>query len=113
MTIHQSIAARTLGVAVLLLTLGSAVYAAPRQSVPANVIQIAQAPDNKSGELQPRYQPVPPEEKSWYNDSYLFAATRGVAHSTMQPVAKVALYPLTVVFDVVLLPFAAIGGLFG
>lgn len=73
----------------------------------------AQAHGTTEGELRPRYQPVPPEEPSWYNSSYVFALTRGVAGSTMVPAAKVPLYLFTVPLDVVLLPFAAIGGLFG
>ena len=51
--------------------------------------------------------------KSWYNDSYIFAMTRGVADSTMVPAAKAPLFLLTVPLDLVLLPFAAIGGFFG
>jgi len=77
------------------------------------VIQVAQAAEPPPRELQPRYEPVPPEPKSWYNDSYIFAMTRGVANSTMVPAAKAPLYLLTVPLDLVLLPFAAIGGLFG
>lgn len=63
--------------------------------------------------LEPRYQPRPPVEKSWYNDSYLFGMTRGVADSTIAPAGKVPLFFLTVPLDIVFLPFAAIGGLFG
>jgi hypothetical protein len=64
-------------------------------------------------DLEPRYQPPPPEERSWYNSSYIFGMTRGVAGSTMVPAAKVPLFVLTVPLDLVFLPFAAIGGLFG
>jgi hypothetical protein len=39
--------------------------------------------------------------------------TRTVAASTMVPAAKVPLFVLTVPLDIVFLPFAAIGGLFG
>lgn len=74
---------------------------------------LAQMDDAPQRPLEPRYQPVPPPEKSWYNDSYLFAMTRGVADSTLVPAAKVPLYLLTVPLDIVLLPFAAIGGMFG
>ncbi len=65
------------------------------------------------GRLEPRYQPREPEPKSWYNSSYIFGMTRGVASSTMVPAAKVPLFVLTVPLDIALLPFAAIGGLFG
>lgn len=100
-------------VAVALLTIashGSAPAAADDQR---NVIQIAQAPEPSPRELQPRYEPVPPPEKSWYNDSYIFGMTRGVANSTLVPAAKAPLFLLTVPLDLVLLPFAAIGGCFG
>jgi hypothetical protein len=76
-------------------------------------IDVAQAGDRSARELEPRYEPAPPPEKSWFNDSYLFALTRGVRDSTLQPWAKVTLYPLTVPLDLVFLPFATIGGMFG
>jgi hypothetical protein len=75
--------------------------------------QLAQAGGTEPRELEPRYQPAPVEEKSWYNDSYIFALTRGVADSTMAPAAKAPLYVLTIPLDLVLLPIAAIGGMFG
>lgn len=65
------------------------------------------------GKLEPRYQPREPQPKPWYNDSYLFGMTRGVTGSTMHPAAKAPLLVLTIPLDIVLLPFAAIGGLFG
>ena len=54
-----------------------------------------------------------PAEPEMYNDDYLFAMTRGVADAPIAPAGKVALYVFTVPIDLVLLPFAAIGGLFG
>jgi hypothetical protein len=80
---------------------------------PAPVIELAQAGGTEPRELEPRYEPVQPEEPSWYNSSYIFGMTRSVAHSTMVPAAKVPLFVLTVPLDIVFLPFAAIGGLFG
>jgi hypothetical protein len=80
---------------------------------------LAQADEDASeasaaeGRLEPRYQPREPEPKSWYNSSYLFGMTRGVANSTMVPAAKLPLFVLTVPLDIAFLPFAAIGGLFG
>ena len=76
-------------------------------------VQMAQEEAPPPGALAPRYEPVPPPKKSWYNDSYIFAATRAVADSTMVPAAKAPLFVLTVPLDLVLLPFATIGGLFG
>lgn len=80
------------------------------QSAP---LEVAQGDEPAARELEPRYEPAPLPEKSWYNDSYLFAATRAVDDSALQPWAKVALFTLSVPFDLVLLPLAAIGGMFG
>lgn len=71
---------------------------------------VAQAGD---GRLEPRYQPAPPEEPCWYNSSYLFSMTRGLADSTIHPAGKAPLYLLTVPVDIILLPATLIGGLFG
>ena len=80
-------------------------------------IEIAQAGDADetpdSRPLEPRYQPREPEKKSWYNGSYIFGMTRGVAGSTIAPAGKVPLFVLTVPLDIAFLPFAMIGGLFG
>ena len=70
-------------------------------------------PAADSRPLEPRYQPREPEETSWYNNSYIFGMTRGVADSTIAPVGKAPLFLLTVPLDIVLLPFTIIGGLFG
>ena len=78
-----------------------------------STIVVAQAHGTEQRELEPRYQPVAPEQKSWYNSGYFFALTGSVAGSTMVTAAKVPLFVLTVPLDLVLLPFAAIGGLFG
>jgi hypothetical protein len=114
MLIHRTFLHR-IGVATLFATLlassvSHAVDAVPEQGVG---IELAQAGDTEQPELQPRYQPVPPEEQSWYNGSYIFGMTRGVAASTMVPAAKVPLFVLALPLDIVFLPFAAIGGLFG
>jgi hypothetical protein len=50
--------------------------------------------------------------ESGYNSEYLFAATRGVTDMDVSPVLKVPLIPLTLVLDLVALPFEAIAGLF-
>jgi hypothetical protein len=96
----------------MLLT-ANAIYGTAGVQAPAAAIELAQAGGTEPRELEPRYQPVPPEEKSWYNGSYIFGMTRSVAASTMVPAAKVPLFVLTVPLDIVFLPFAAIGGLFG
>ena len=96
-----------------LLAVASRGAALPAADGPPEVIRLAQAPETPPRELQPRYEPVPPEPKSWYNNAYLFAMTRGVADSTMVPAVKAPLFVLTVPLDIVLLPFAAIAGCFG
>ena len=97
-------------IAVLLQAAGAYAIDPPEQGA---AIELAQAGGTEPRELEPRYQPVPPEEPSWYNGSYIFGMTRSVAASTMVPAAKVPLFVLTVPLDIVFLPFAAIGGLFG
>jgi hypothetical protein len=79
----------------------------------AEAIVVAQAGGTEPRELEPRYKPVPPQPESAYNDAYIFALTRGVADSTLHPAAKVTLFPVTVVLDLVYLPFATIAGFFG
>jgi len=80
-----------------------------------DTLQLAQAAaGTEPRELEPRYKPVPPPEpEGWYNSGYVFGLTRGVAGSTMVPAAKAPLFLLTIPLDIVILPFAAIGGLFG
>jgi hypothetical protein len=74
---------------------------------------VAQGRAAEPRELEPRYKPVPPEEKSSYNDSYIFGMTRGLADSTIHPAAKAPLFLFTVPLDLIFFPFAAIGGFFG
>ena len=73
---------------------------------------VAQAEGTRDGGLEPRYQPREPEEPPGYDNSYLFAMTRGVADAPIHPAGQVALYVFTVPLDIALLPFALIGGLF-
>ena len=102
--------AAIVAMAAVFATVG-APYAAAATAPQSAAIVVAQA--EGSGELQPRYQPVQEEPKGWYNASYIFGMTSTVAHSTMVPALKAPLFLLTVPLDIVLLPFAAIGGLFG
>ncbi len=53
------------------------------------------------------------QDTSGYNSEYLFALTRGLANSSINPAGKVPLFIFTLPLDVVFLPFAAIAGLFG
>jgi hypothetical protein len=100
-------------VAVVLLTAQSRGTALPPAQRGGEAIQLAQLPEVTPRELEPRYTPVPPEPKGWYNDAYLFGMTRGVANSTLVPGVKAPLFLLTVPLDIVLLPFTAIAGCFG
>jgi hypothetical protein len=63
-------------------------------------------------ELEPRYEPVPPEPEPAYKSTYIFALTRGVTGSKLRPAAQAPLLLLTIPLDIALLPFAAIGGFF-
>ena len=65
------------------------------------------------GSLEPRYQPREPEKEPWYNSSYIFGMTRGLANSTIAPAGKAPLFIFTIPLDIVTLPFTLIGGLFG
>ena len=96
------------------LALASGARALPTVQPPQpRPIVVAQAHGTEPRELDPRYKPVPPEEKGWYNDSYIFGLTRGLAASTIHPAGKAPLFLFTVPLDLVFLPFATIGGLFG
>lgn len=59
-----------------------------------------------------RYDDRYDDHRGGYNSEYLFAATRGVTDMDTSPVVKVPLIPLTLVLDLVILPFEAIAGLF-
>src|SRR5438477_10972352 len=82
--------------AVVVLAAASDGAALAAATQPSGVIQLAQAPEPSPRELQPRYEPVPPPEKSWYNSTYIFGMTRGVANSTLVPAVKAPLFVLTV-----------------
>ncbi len=47
-----------------------------------------------------------------YNDEYIFVATRTLSEADVHPVAKVPLFPVTVILDLVALPVEVIAGLF-
>ena len=86
-------------------------------TAPDGQIRVAQADGSGNAKgsrpLEPRYQPLEPEPKSWYNGSYIFGMTRGLADSTIAPAAKGPLFLFTVPLDIAFLPFAVIGGMFG
>ena len=45
-----------------------------------------------------------------FNDEYVFATTRSVNNLDANPALKVTLFPLTIVLDTLMLPFAVIAG---
>ena len=83
------------------------------RSSAAPLIVLAQAGGTETPELEPRYEPVPPEEPDGYNEDYIFAITRALVDSTVVPAAKGPLFLLTVPLDLALLPVTLIGGFFG
>ncbi len=103
--------------ATLLVTIGTAEPASAfDETDPAASIVLAQSGDCEphcEGRLEPRYQPREPEPKGWYNGSYVFGLSRSLANSTIEPAGKAPLFLFTVPLDIVLLPFALIGGMFG
>jgi hypothetical protein len=112
-----------LGMAIILALVGSSwlvgpAWAADDSDTSSSTVS-AEADDGEvqrevgSGQLESRYQPREPEKKSWYNSDYIFGMTRGVTGSTIAPAGQVPLLVLTVPLDIVFLPFALIGGLFG
>jgi len=106
-------ARRWLAAGVALALLAPAGCASSGGASSGDEVSGAERTQRTEGELEPRYQPREPEPEPWYNSDYLFGMTRGVTDSTMHPAAKLPLLVLTVPLDLVLLPFAAIGGLFG
>jgi len=109
---RKSLVALIAFVATLVITLPPSSGAVEIESTTGPLL-VAQAGGTTGGELEPRYKPVPPEEESWYNSNYIFAFTRGLAGSTLHPVAKAPLFVLALPLDIVTLPFTVIGGLFG
>jgi hypothetical protein len=90
----------------LVLTAGSPAYAetlaatadtATEMTIDAPMIETNSALDMRDDE---------------YNTEYIFGMTKGVANSTWIPGVKVVLFIVTIPLDIVLLPFAAIGGFF-
>jgi len=110
----QSLIHRNVALALIASLLILAIPARGRATADSSAgIILAQAGGTEPRELEPRYKPAPPEEKSSYNSSYIFGMTRGLAASTIHPAAKAPLFLFTVPLDLVFFPFAAIGGFFG
>ena len=102
-----------IGLVLCLVVLSVASGGCASDSAAASPSDTAGAAEDGSGRLEPRYQPREPQPEPFYNNNYLFGMTRAVTGSTMHPGVKAPLLVLTVPLDLVFLPFAAIGGLFG
>jgi hypothetical protein len=59
-----------------------------------------------------RYRDRYEDRRGGYNDEYIFVATRSALDLDVHPVAKVPLVPLTLILDLVALPFEVIAGVF-
>ncbi len=121
---HSTISRRLIlpGAALLLAGLlfllqSSAAFAGDASAAPApaagSQLLAALSGERADGGLEPRYSPRDPEPESGYNSDYIFGMTRGVADSTIHPAVKAPVFLLTIPLDLALMPFAAIGGLFG
>lgn len=107
-----------LGVSLVVIGAEPAPASAEAESAP---IVLAQDGGTEPRELEPAYAPPPPGEPGPYNEAegagynsdYLFGITRSIAGTTIIPAGKLPLFLLSVPLDIVLLPFAAIGGFFG
>lgn len=60
--------------------------------------------------VQPAGASYSSESQGGFNDEYIFATTKAVHHMDANPALKLTLYPVTVVLDTALLPFAVIAG---
>lgn len=114
-----SLSSAALAAALVVLATTGIATAAPSASSTTAVhesaaprVELAQAEGTEPRELQPRYEPAQPGPEGGYNDEYIFGITRSVADSTMHPAAKILIFPVSVIFDLVLLPFEVIGGAF-
>jgi hypothetical protein len=52
------------------------------------------------------------QESRGYSTEYIFGMSKAVRRSTMHPAVKPMVWLFTIPLDIVLLPFAALGGLF-
>jgi hypothetical protein len=52
------------------------------------------------------------QESRGYSTEYIFGMSKAIRRSTLHPALKPAVWLFTVPLDIVLLPFAALGGLF-
>jgi len=121
MRIHApSLSAVGLAAAFLVVSTTGICFATPANvSTPSHLVhaapavaQLAQADSSESRDSQPCCEAAARERKGSFNDEYVFGLTRGIADSDMHPAAKILVFPMTVPFDFVLLPFEVIGGLF-
>ena len=103
-----------LALAVLLATATLAPLASAQDSTPTSEPSAqqttSQPTSSGSGMTLADYEQA--QDTGGYNSDYIFAFSRGLGDSPMHAAAKVPLFIFTIPLDVVLLPFAALGGLF-
>jgi hypothetical protein len=73
---------------------------------------LADAPSEPMARYMARDEALVLESNEGYNSGYIFGMTKGIANSTVHPAVKPVIFLVTIPLDLVLLPFAAIGGLF-
>jgi len=83
---------------------------------PALALESDQPPEvGQSAELSPyvmAYDKLDVEDRQGYTTQYMFSMSKAVTRSTLEPALKPAVLLFTIPLDLVLLPFAAIGGFF-
>jgi hypothetical protein len=52
------------------------------------------------------------DRRGAYNDEYIFVATRTLSEADVHPAAKVPLFPVSIILDLVALPVEVVAGLF-
>jgi uncharacterized protein YceK len=76
-------------------------------------VGVARAYEDESGRTEGVVAQRSYDSPNQYNSDYIFAATRGVSEMNVHPALKITIIPVTLVLDVVFLPFAVIAGFFG
>jgi hypothetical protein len=83
---------------------------------PALALDSDQPPGmNQSSERSPyvmAYDKLDVEDRQGYTTQYMFSMSKAVTRSTLEPALKPAVLLFTIPLDLILLPFAAIGGFF-
>jgi hypothetical protein len=90
------------------------VSAGPQLVMPAHLDEAHSGSEPFSGVLALHASNRIEEPIGWrYNSDYMFGLSRGVANSTWRTGIKPFFFLVTIPLDIVLFPFALVGGLFG